>query len=626
MKRKLDKTDFIVLLLLAGGLWAFWPRGGTPPPPEAPPTAATEPGKKDDAATPKVEGPTVGPQTPGAATPSVPAVLTVLSNAAGAFEFTNIGGGIRKATVQAAPFAGKTEQELNARINVGAIGGLAVGAGEMDSLPYTIKEQTPKSITFESTAMTGLVITKKWTMVEGEGKDKDRPERGSGYLWDLKVTIKNTGTAKFSEDDFFLYTGAAGQLHAIDGRYVLAGYLADGKATEIPASDFDASRFLGFLWERHPARETIEAKFDKLTWGGVVSQYYATLISPVTPDKGQLWARRIKETFMDDTKEVSGYALHAGVGLPAVSLEPGKDVSLDYQVFVGPRSGTLLGRIGGERQDAMFYGMTGGLSRLFLWLMNHFNSWTGSFGVAIILLTLVVRIAIWPLHIKATRSMKRMSQLAPLMNEIRDRYKDKPQTREGQQKMQMEMMGLYREYHVSPLGGCLPLLLQMPIFFGYFGMLNHAVEMRGHSFAWAPDLTLPDTVFKLWGFPINPLPLIMTVTMYLQMKFSPTPQSNDQNVKLQMKIFKFMPLFFLFFCYFNPSALALYWTVQNIISIGQTSIMKLFPEPVLEKRAKLPRVSGAGPAGGWGQPEKPKGPKPPRTGGSTKSAFKKRLP
>ena len=616
--KKLDKTDIVVLLLCAAGVWYAFTRP-TPSPKTTPPAAPAETAKTSDAAKPVVEGPAADkPAQPrgDATTPPVVAEETfTLANPAVEYVFTTLGGGIKTARVLEAPFAGKTAQELNS-FGEGAIGALARGAGEIDRAVWTVKEKSDRSVTFELTTKDRLAITKKWSMVDGE-----EPKKGPGYLWNLEITIKNAAAETFTGDDFYLYTGASNQLHNGDGLYVRSGYLADGRSHEIKPDQFDESRRLWVLWKTREQQEVIKEEFGKLTWGGVHSQYYTTLINPQTEEAGRFWTKKFRIGFTDDSDKVNGFALHAGVGLPQVKLDAGAEQKLSYQVFTGPRSATLLDKSAQSRGEAMFYGMTGVLSRLFLWMLNGFHGWTASFGVAIILLTIVVRIAIWPLHIKATRSMKRMALLSPLMNEVKAKYKDKPQTPDLQRKMQMETMGLMREYNVSPLGGCLPLLLQMPIFFGYFGMLNHAVEMRGHSFLWARDLTLPDTILRLWGFPLNPLPLLMTATMYLQMKLTPTPQNSDPNAQLQMKIFKFMPLMFLLFCYTYASALALYWTIQNIISMAQTQALKLFPEPQLEKRQprKMAPISGAGGA----EAEKPKGPKPPRAGGG-KSAFKKR--
>jgi YidC/Oxa1 family membrane protein insertase len=140
-------------------------------------------------------------------------------------------------------------------------------------------------------------------------------------------------------------------------------------------------------------------------------------------------------------------------------------------------------------------------------------------------------------------------------------------------------MKLYREYGVNPMGGCLPMLVQIPIFFGVFNMINAAVELRGQPFLWVKDLSQPDHLTDIFGLPLNLLPILMAVTMVIQMRM--TPQTGD---KLQRRIFMLMPLMFFVFCYNYASALALYWTTQNIVSIGQTWLTQRMPEPELAKK------------------------------------------
>jgi YidC/Oxa1 family membrane protein insertase len=209
-------------------------------------------------------------------------------------------------------------------------------------------------------------------------------------------------------------------------------------------------------------------------------------------------------------------------------------------------------------------------------------------------------------------TMKRMGLLGPLMKELQEKYKDNPQ------QQQMETMKLYKDYGVNPLGGCLPLFLQFPIFIGLYSVLEVAAELRGQSFWWVRDLAAADTQGQLLGFNINPLPIIMGLTMVAQMKLTPQPATVD---KTQQRIFMLMPLFFLWISYDFAAALALYWSTQNIFSIFQTRIMKLYmPEPKLEKVALKPAAKAApaqNPFFNSGAPakDKKKGPKPPRLGG-----------
>jgi YidC/Oxa1 family membrane protein insertase len=183
---------------------------------------------------------------------------------------------------------------------------------------------------------------------------------------------------------------------------------------------------------------------------------------------------------------------------------------------------------------------------------------------------------LWYPQAKANLSMKKMQLLAPKLKELQEKYKEEPA------KLNTEMMKLYKDFGVNPLGGCLPLLIQMPVFLGFYYMLLSSVELRGQTFFWIHDLSRPDTVFVIpgLGLPINPMPLIMTATMMWSMHITPQPQGVDNPAA---KMMKWMPLLMLVFCYNFSSALSLYWTVQNLLSIVQLYYNLNQPMPKLEK-------------------------------------------
>jgi YidC/Oxa1 family membrane protein insertase len=187
------------------------------------------------------------------------------------------------------------------------------------------------------------------------------------------------------------------------------------------------------------------------------------------------------------------------------------------------------------------------------------------YGWAIIAITVIIKLLFWPLTKASTRSMKRMAELQPEMKKIQEKFKDEPQ------KMNKKMMEFMKENKVSPLGGCLPMLIQIPVFFGFYYMIQSAIELRGASFLWAWDLSMPDTVAMLAGFPVNPLPIIMGVTMLWQARLTPPSPGMDPT---QQKIMQYMPLIFLFVLYNMSSGLTLYWTVQNVLTIVQTKLTK----------------------------------------------------
>lgn len=260
--------------------------------------------------------------------------------------------------------------------------------------------------------------------------------------------------------------------------------------------------------------------------------------------------------------------------MPGFTVEPGQTYTQLFQIYAGPREYSRIKKLGSDEEEIMDFGWFGFVSKTLLNSMNWLNARLGSYAAAIVVLTIIIKLLLWPLQNKATQSMKRMSLLTPKMTELREKYADNPQ------KMNEEIMKLYREYGVNPVGGCLPMLVQIPIFFGFYNMLGKAVELRNSKFLWVQDLSQPDTIAHLpgLGWPINVLPLLMAGTMFWTMAIS--PKSGDA---AQQRVFMFMPLIFVFFCYNFASALALYWTVQNLFSVVQLYATRNQAPPTLEK-------------------------------------------
>jgi YidC/Oxa1 family membrane protein insertase len=210
------------------------------------------------------------------------------------------------------------------------------------------------------------------------------------------------------------------------------------------------------------------------------------------------------------------------------------------------------------------------------------------YGWVIIVITFIIKTLFWPLTAASTRSMKRMAALQPQMKALQEKYKDDPA------KMNKKMMEFWKEHKVNPMGGCLPMLLQMPVFIGFFYMIQTAIELRGATWLWVADLSKPDTLFFIpgLGFPFNLLPLLMGATMLWQSHLTPPSPGMDP---VQQKMMKYLPLIFLFMLYNFSSGLTLYWTVQNLLSILQTKLTKAAEpapasapttSPVLTPRAK----------------------------------------
>ena len=238
---------------------------------------------------------------------------------------------------------------------------------------------------------------------------------------------------------------------------------------------------------------------------------------------------------------------------PIAFVESNKDINLIG--YIGPKYVDRLASIDKNLIDVVQYGVGTFFARNLFLLLDFLHKLVGNWGVAIILLVIIVRIILFPLTFKGMVSMYKLKELAPKMKEIQLKYKKDPQ------KLQMHMMKLYKEHNVNPLGGCLPLLIQIPIFYGIYKLLLYSIELKGAHFLWIKDLSEMDPYFIL--------PILMGVTMYIHQRLTPT---NFQD-PTQEKIFKFLPVIFTIMMATFPAGLVLYWTVNNILSILQQWII-----------------------------------------------------
>ena len=559
------------------------------------PVAAAAASSAPDAAKPAGSA---SPSAPGAAA-SLPEETRELKIDSVTYILTTKGGGVKEARLSA------QDQVVLNKLGKDAIGAFRREARLVDDTPYKIVESTSKSVTFEGTTADDLFVRKTFSVTEGPGSDP--------HLLKMSIALTNKSTAAHNSDQHYIYAGAAESLRP--GDIILpAVFWNDGGDS--------SSKDIG----KKGATEFVGGPYSDFRFGGVMSRFYATIISTTEQAgvqvKGKVWADPFqvdhsKDEFKDNSAASSDYAVQGAVGMAPVELAPGASKTVNYEIYLGPKEYRRLADLGRHRDDVMFYGFFGFISKILTGIMRWMHDKTGNWGVAIMLLTIVIRTVLWPVQAKAQRSMKRMGKLSPLMKEIQTKYKDDPT------RMNQEVMKLYKDYGVNPVGGCLPMFMQIPIFFGFFAMLKSAAELRGQSFGgWVHDLSLPDTIstihlgfsLPLLGdhFDINPLPLIMVVTMVAQMKLTPQPATVDKTQKNMMML---MPLMFLWFSYSYAAALALYWATSNIYMIAQTWIMKALnkdEDGPLQKVAQLPKGP---PASASGQKPKDKKPKQPRLGG-----------
>lgn len=294
----------------------------------------------------------------------------------------------------------------------------------------------------------------------------------------------------------------------------------------------------------------------EIRWLAIESRYFMTSIVSSPAIKG-----KIQLAYNDDQKLVNQLVVDHS------SLAPGHRESYNFDFFMGPKSLSLLRSYNNELDRAIHFGMADVLAKPCLWFMKQIYRAIPNYGVAIIILTIITRMIFWPLATKSYKSMGEMRKLQPLMQEIREKYKD------DKQQMNKEMMDLYRTYKINPLGGCLPMLIQLPVFFALYRMLYQAIELRHAPFIWwINDLSAPDRLFHFdfkipfmqepYGIPV--LTLVMAATMLLQQKMTPTPGD-----PAQAKMMMFLPMIFLFIFINFSSGLVLYWLVSNVVSIAQ---------------------------------------------------------
>jgi YidC/Oxa1 family membrane protein insertase len=294
----------------------------------------------------------------------------------------------------------------------------------------------------------------------------------------------------------------------------------------------------------------------KIQWMAYETDYFMAAFVPMNTPEATFIGRK------------QGAAALSGIlSNPSISLAPGDLASAAYTLYLGPRELTILKEMNVDLEAAIDFGWTDIIAKPLLYALRFFERYVGNYGIAIILLTVLIKILFWPLTHKSYKSMKEMQKLQPLMAKMREKYKG------NREQMNKEMMALYRTYKVNPMGGCLPMVIQIPVFFALFRILGSAIELRHAPFMWwINDLSAPDRLFHFpfsipfmtppYGIPV--LTLFMGASMFIQQKMTPTP--GDQT---QAKIMMLMPIVFTVMFINFPSGLVLYWLINNILSIGQ---------------------------------------------------------
>jgi len=378
------------------------------------------------------------------------------------------------------------------------------------------------------TADNGIVVERVYTF------------NNSNYLMDMSVRVQNnSGAVLQGTPQLALVNRPFTDISANPAsRFLFAGpaLYADTTLTQYKAKDL----------EEGP--KTLQGKID---WAGYEGNYFLTAMVPVD-NSGK-------------TFTAQGNAELARVGLSGEldTLQTGAVQEYKYHLFFGPKKLDMLKTIGFNLDRSVHFGWFDVIAKPTLWLLNFFYKFIGNYGIAIILVTVLFKAIFWPITQKGMKSMKNIQKLQPKVAKLKEKYKDDPT------RMNQEMMNLYKTYKVNPLGGCLPMVLQIPVFFSLYKVLLQSIELRHAPFMlWIHDLSAPDRLWLgfdipyLGGLPV--LTLLMGASMFLQQKLSPSTADPTQ-----AKIMMFLPLIFTFMFLNFASGLVLYWFVNNLLSILQ---------------------------------------------------------
>ena len=518
---------------------------------------------------------------------NTPEELLVITNARARYTFTSRGGGLKSVELLDYPETvsprwkkkvakdGVATLNQRAPIPVLAILGDAslVGDGNFTLTP------TADGVHAEKSLPNGLRLAKEFHL-------------SSNYLVNASVRLENTSAQSLMLSAQEWVIGTATPMGPDDTSYSMneGAMWFNGTAVQ----DQSVGRFSGsgFGCSHGAPRSEYLAGSNNVVWAAVHNQFFALMAMPKEP-VAQIVARPVSLPPFPNVEQATNAPLPQGIQTalvyPTATLAAHQAIERQIVFFAGPKEYRLLARIGEQFQNqadlVMQFGkFFGFFAKALLLAMNWLHDMTRlGYGGTIVLITVLIKVVFWPLTAASTRSMKRMQVLAPEMKALKEKYKD------DMQKFTQKQWELYRKHKVSPMSGCLPMAIQMPVFFGFFTMIRSAIELRGARFLWIADLSKSDTLFMIpgltfipfistpAGLPFNLLPLLMGGSMLWQSHLQPPSPGMDPS---QAKMMRYMPLMFLLFLYNYSSGLALYWTVNNVLTVVQTKLTKMNQTPV----------------------------------------------
>ena len=397
-----------------------------------------------------------------------------------------------------------------------------------DKQTLKVKDGESKTLTMTAKLSSGLQVTRRLVF------------DSHSYLINMSIDIYNFSETPLQGSPYMSLTnhpfGSSAQ------RYLFSGpaALIDGKLEEIKPGDLEE------------ASKTLKGN---ITWAAYEGTYFLT---GVIPEKNEGISLKLSA----DGEKVRTLLIGIEEVIPANG-----HLQYNYQVYFGPKKMSDLKEAGHDLERIVNFGWFDKLAKPALFLLNYFYGYVGNYGIAIILVTILIKLLFWPIAQKGLKSMKNMQKIQPKMAKLKEKYKN------DKTRLNEEMMGLYKTYKVNPMGGCLPMVLQIPVFFALYKVLLQAIELRHAPFMlWITDLSAPDRLMigldipYLGGIPV--LTLLMGGSMFLQQRMTPSPADPTQ-----AKIMMFLPVIFTFMFLNFASGLVLYWLVNNLLSIAQQYVI-----------------------------------------------------
>ena len=463
--------------------------------------------------------------------------LTTVETDMYVFKFSNIGGSIESIFLKeyidhtsGEPMALVKKAELNIAV-------LSINSTALESLlctkPFALNRQSQNVVEYVYSVPGKFELTKRYTI-----------HNSLDYI-DLDIFIRNTGNGIIYKDYDIVGASEIESSGMAGRRFVEIDSMIDGKLVKHTKIKNGQLLIRGIV-----------------SWTGLKERYFSIILKPRQESEGVV------------LKQINKSTLATGVRSTKEPISPNTTIKDSYLLYVGPNKAARLQATGFDLDQIIDYGFFGGITKVLLATLRFFYKIVKNWGVAIILLTCLINLILFPLTKKSFTSMRKIQEVQPHIEKLRSVHKDNPQ------KLNKELAELYKQYNINPLGGCLPLLVQMPIFISLYQGLMKSIELKNANFLWIKDLSSPDYInlpvtLPLIGNTVHLLPLLMVVAMFFQQKISSQGASASPEQRQQQKfMLVFFPIFFGFLFYNFPSGLVLYWLTNTVLMVTEQSLMR----------------------------------------------------